>query len=125
MKVKRALILRAIRTEPLLKKGQFVLQDDNKEICQVCAVGSVIRNALKTTNAQRIYRVSLWNALAGDYTQDGNPRYECKREYYWSALSARFEKLSLMYGNGKKTRALLCKFVKKNFPKEIELITRN
>ena len=130
--ISRKDILQAIRTEPLLpgawihsrfddKKSMLVLDDE----CPVCAVGAVLRKAgivsylIATTAAFNVD--SAFDYLGGANVEE--MKAALQEGAYLNALSMKFEKLAKTYGVGKRTRDRLVKFVKANFPKEIEIKT--
>lgn len=129
MRIKRTDILKAIRTEPL-KAGAWIHEDwnsENPEIihkgCKVCAVGAVFRQ--KGIKDEEIdSRASEY--LMGGFNmptpnEEGDEEAALKDKHYLSALSIKFEKLARRLGHGKRTRAKLAEFVKKNFPKQFNV----
>lgn len=135
MRVTRKEILKAIRTENL-GTGKFIegidvgyvtrviVYDDS---CKVCAVGAVLRQA--GTPSDRIMEVA--NEVTNKYEYvtpqkglEGHEFTAMKRRAWLNALSIRFEELALKTGTGKETRDALCRFVKRHFPKTINVKTR-
>lgn len=125
MKIKRAQILKALRTEPL-RQGHFVESDLLPEIgtCNVCAVGAVLRSAGVPDRA--INGVAVQPQVIGfaDCCFDSSNKAEQKLELaedlaerrYLAALSKVFEAAP------KRTaKAQAIAFVKKHFPKEIRI----
>lgn len=131
--VSRREILQAIRTENL-RSGEFVetdlgtpLDDPN---CGVCAVGSVLRKVGFDNSEIDIFGRTLMNGgkVISDYESYDPPIHTqreidglLERRLYLNALSVKFERQVEKTGEGKTTRKILAKFVKKHFPKRISL----
>lgn len=126
MRITRREIIRAIRTEKLIAGAFIQVRFDDVECswvkdkkCKVCAVGAVLRH--------KGFHNSSINDLGGLLTTDcGALRDSDEKESiaqcaYMSALSIKFEKLAKRHGCGAKTKELLIKFVKTNFPLQVTL----
>lgn len=131
MIITRRDILKAIRTEKLKNQNWITLPvlgvDDYgykitgkpSSTCKVCAVGAVLRTVGIPNN-----RISI---TAGQIVSNGNfnsgedELAELREGRYMNALSVRFENLAKKYGCGKKTKEILIRFVKRHFPKTIEI----
>ena len=144
--LQRRQILRALRTEPLkagnwargpmasgLNTGHY--RDQHQPPCEVCAVGAVVNMAMQNGSTPTAIRVHVlaekwcegyavkWNDECHDvYT----PEELARAGHYWNALSIYFESfLRVNHKTAKrivsKDRDKLCNFVKKHFPKEIEV----
>lgn len=114
-------IIEAIETEPLRAGSWFYDYDHttNFETCSVCAVGAVLRRAglkerdeldidLEVCNDEYFGLYKLKDALSC-----GN---------FMGALSIKFEDLSEQVESMDEVREKLIKFVKENFPDEVELV---
>lgn len=127
--LKRREILKALRSEPLAYGDWADGKSSNGPPCEVCAVGAVVRQALRNGADPTVNQIvdvcflwitDAWNAVQGD------PLVLLKQQQYWTALSCFFE-AGLRPGNRppkkvtQKDREKLCDFVKKHFPKEIEV----
>lgn len=140
MKFTRRQIIAALRTEPL-EAGQWIKVDDlscsidfednikaakSLTNCTVCAVGSVLRKNTTLSAKQITQRLSLIQAYS-EFNCDSSASmtdivYLLKNEDYLMALSAYFEStIPDKARYGKRHRERLVKFVKDNFPTQIEI----
>ena len=127
MRIKRSDILKAIRTEPL-KAGNWIHEDlssntdeDFHSGCKVCAVGAVLRvKGISDEDIDFRAHEGLMNLGVG-CSEESDEEFALEEKKYLNALSIKFEKLSRRLGNGKRTRAQLAAFVKKNFPKQFNV----
>lgn len=125
MRITRREILKAIRTERL-QYGMFItprLEDNNRYVddsfCKVCAVGAVLRQ--KGVPNHRIEDAADIVRIRGLVSSDGDEFEELKSKHYMNALSIRFEKLARKHGVGPKTKIKLSSFIKRHFPKTINV----
>ncbi len=128
--VRRWDCLQAIWREPL-RQGSWVREEPeskNNGVCAVCAVGAVFRglgvdddginNAAETYVASKGFYCSVGDKLE----VKGRIDLELNAKHYLNALSVYFESLPKYQGaNSRKTRLLLAKFIRKNFPKTFTL----
>lgn len=131
MRITRREILKAIRTEklrpgafiePKLINGSSVLEDDT---CRVCAVGAVLRQKGIPSESIEDVACAIMSddfAIEPDDLFDSTNEFEAiKAKAYMNALSIRFERLAMKNGVGRRTREALCRFVKRHFPKSINI----
>lgn len=122
MIITRREILKAIRTEKLKEGGFIHLNKDElgyDDTCKVCAVGAVLRSAGVGNGSINIIAQLLLEA--GYYSDEGDEHTELEAKRYLNALSVKFEKLASVYGAGKRTKDKLAIFIKKYFPKTINV----
>jgi hypothetical protein len=140
--ITRSEIVKAIKKEPLktLKAGHWVLGKENSRVknktCSVCAVGAVMRNALLAPNqVARAIDDAAWAATQDCEVADADPMDLIAEKSWMAALSCFFENLSseieedsdegyahvLTEKETKRLRDETVTFVKKNFPKKIEI----
>lgn len=131
MIVTRRDILKAIRNEklknqnwitlPVLGTDQlgYKITGEPSSTCKVCAVGAVLRTVGIPND--RISITADQIVSNGNCTSGGDELAELREGRYMNALSVRFENLAKKYGCGKKTKEILIRFVKRHFPKTIEI----
>lgn len=131
--VTKETILKAIKTEKLVKR-HFVLPDEedspyspkNKK-CGVCAVGAVLRHSNFNNDQISDFGESL--CFSGPVTPLYTSEVHTELDYlldtgkYLNALSLKFEDQARKTGVGVRTKKILAKFVKDNFPAKIRLDT--
>jgi hypothetical protein len=132
MKITKALMLEALRTEPLLAQGAFVQFDDLPwdEIqdapasapCRVCAVATVIRAHLpKTATLEELHDRAVLSTVDGpirayQLDQDGTSLVDLQEGGFWmNVLSCVFE------SDVPDPRQTAIEYVEKFFPEEIEI----
>lgn len=124
--LKQSDIIKALRTEPL-NAGLWAWNKqghNDQPPCQVCAVGAVVRHALKNgydPSTNDIDQIALkWTG--GEPIIGVDPIALAGAGHYWNALSCLFEdEKTEEYEVTREDRNELCMFVRKYFPKEIEV----
>jgi hypothetical protein len=127
--VTRRTVLNALRNEPLNNMGW--VHNPRDPSCSVCAVGAVLRRAgfengkissfglgLFRNGAVTPAQLPLYSNIEGvikKYLEEGR---------FLHALSMKYEFQAKRTGSGKRTRGVLARFVKANFPTKIELNTK-
>lgn len=125
--VLRSTILKAIKVEPLKGRSWVDDEDMDNPKCSVCMVGGTLRQA--GLSNKQIYEFGDEMVSYGECTAHYLTPFEAAREVkehlenrrYLHALSVKFERLFSYLGAGKRTRKILTKFVRQNFPKRIPL----
>lgn len=129
MKIKRSTIIKAIRDNELHRGLYFGHEDisDDPRTCEVCAVGAIIRDVIKSKDLS--YLITVTNFLTrgglsiGDHPEEVSDLIQdlLSEEQYFNAISVKFESL----GKGKlcteKQKQKLIEFVKKNIPTTISV----
>lgn len=139
--VTRRTVIKALRTEKL-RANNFFHTDNTLSKCAVCAVGAVLRSSL---TQEQLRDADGYNATRGVYSGcdtekevQEKTRCEINEGNYLGALSVYFESLARRFarkGRGERAnleqveavnwtsrrREKLVDFVKKNFPKTIEI----
>jgi len=122
-------VLKAIKNEPLAT-GNWVNESGfsypNQKKCDVCAVGAVLRQAGFSNYdigdfGEDLMATGEASAYGDKKQQEKLIRSYLDRENFLHALSIKFEGQANRTGTGKRTRDILMKFVKENFPKRIKL----
>jgi hypothetical protein len=154
VRITKAVLLQALREEPLLKARSWVTLLDaeastysrkvkEEGVCQVCAVGAVLRAVLDPeTSVGTIHSVANQNATGSC----GSVHYASLEELFegargvlvedepWSALSHAFESLWSYYQTDFRiapeqtrelVRAQLVRFVEEALPEDISLLAPN
>jgi hypothetical protein len=132
--VSKKSVIEALMTEPLMR-GNWIEFDDlisdpqkvkaKDVVCEVCAVGGVLRKNGATIKEIDDYGDRLLDLPfpVGEEATEKDIEYLLKHEQYLSALSAYFESTlpgpRIRYGNEHRER--LVRFVEKHFPDRIKL----
>jgi len=126
MKITRREILKAIRTEKLNNGSFLTARRDSynnfwveDSLCKVCALGAVLRQ--KGISSHMINRAGGEVRSFGEASSDGDEFLMLRKRLYLNALSIKFEKLAIEHGVDKKTKTKLAGFVKRHFPKTINM----
>lgn len=149
VKISKAKIIEAIEKEPITRlepgtwidneQGYTVGSSKKEKNCSVCAVGAVMRNACLNPK-QDAYRVeAAASAAVGNINCTSNSSLALSHKNYMAALSAEFESGAgdlMMPGSASKNhrdwqevstkekrelKKQVISFVKKNFPKFVEI----